>query len=268
MSCPDCTTGANLPGTPKGVIKDDGSYFAAAPKGGEGSEHKRAVLLLTDAFGLGLDNPKIMADYFAEQLHCDVWVPDIWAGKPLIKESELKMPEKAGEKIGFLGWSRFYMTMLPKIGKIISNRPSVVDKRIKNFINKIKADNKYENMGAVGYCFGGACCARLAATDAVDTVVICHPGNFSLKLIDKFIIPVSFVCAEDDFTFPTAKRQKAERLLAQRAKDDKRGVEYEFQDYKGTVHGFAARPNTQLPEIKEAFEKSLEQTVSWFKKRL
>lgn len=158
MSCPDCTTGANLPGTPKGVIKDDGSYFAAAPKGGEGSEHKRAVLLLTDAFGLGLDNPKIMADYFAEQLHCDVWVPDIWAGedfsvlmcllikslsfddsltplcagKPLIKESELKMPEKAGEKIGFLGWSRFYMTMLPKIGKIISNRPSVVDKRIKN----------------------------------------------------------------------------------------------------------------------------------------
>lgn len=37
----------------------------------------------------------------------------------------------------------------------------------------------------------------------------------------------------DDFTFPTAKRQKAERLLAQRAKDDKRGVEYEFQDYKG-----------------------------------
>lgn len=37
---------------------------------------------------------------------------------------------------------------------------------------------------------------------------------------------------------------------------------------KGTVHGFAARPNTQLPEIKEAFEKSLEQTVSWFKKRL
>lgn len=37
---------------------------------------------------------------------------------------------------------------------------------------------------------------------------------------------------------------------------------------KGTVHGFAARPNTQLPEIKEAFEKSLQQTVTWFKKHL
>lgn len=86
MSCPDCITGANLPGTPKGVLKDDGSYFAAAPEGGN-SEHKRAVILLTDVFGLGLDNPKIMADYFAEQLQCDVWVPDIFAGKrdmPLI----------------------------------------------------------------------------------------------------------------------------------------------------------------------------------------
>jgi hypothetical protein len=80
MSCPDCITGANLPGTPKGVLKDDGSYFAAAPEGGN-SEHKRAVILLTDVFGLGLDNPKIMADYFAEQLQCDVWVPDIFAGE-------------------------------------------------------------------------------------------------------------------------------------------------------------------------------------------
>lgn len=78
MSCPDCTTGAKLAGTPKGVIKDDGSYFAAAP---EGSDQKRAVVLLTDAFGLGLDNPKIMADYFSEQLQCDVWVPDIFKGE-------------------------------------------------------------------------------------------------------------------------------------------------------------------------------------------
>jgi hypothetical protein len=52
-------------------------------------------------------------------------------GKPLVRENELKMPEKAGEKIGFLGWTRFYMTMLPKIPRFISNRPSVVDKRIK-----------------------------------------------------------------------------------------------------------------------------------------
>lgn len=79
MSCPDCITGGKLAGTPKGTISKDGSYLAAAT---DGSESKRAVVLLTDAFGLGLDNPKLMADYFSEQLKCDVWVPDIFKGVP------------------------------------------------------------------------------------------------------------------------------------------------------------------------------------------
>lgn len=38
----------------------------------------------------------------------------------------------------------------------------------------------------------------------------------------------------DDFTFPATTRQQAERILAERAKDDKRALDYEFQDYKGT----------------------------------
>ncbi|KAF5362099.1 hypothetical protein D9756_002118 [Leucocoprinus leucothites] len=265
MSCPDCTTGVKLPGTPKGVTREDKSYLAAAP---EGSESKRAVVLLTDAFGLGLDNPKIMADYFSEQLKCDVWVPDIFKGKPLVRENQLTMPERAGEKIGALGWTKFYLTFISCLPRFIASRPSVADKRIKAFINKIKAERKYDNIGAVGYCYGGAACVRLAVTDTVDTVVVCHPGQFSLKLVDKMIIPVAWVCAEDDFTFPTSKRKKAEENLAKRAKDEKRAIAYEFQDYKGTVHGFAARPNTQLPEIKEAFEKSLLQTVSWFTKHI
>ena len=36
----------------------------------------------------------------------------------------------------------------------------------------------------------------------------------------------------------------------------------------GTAHGFAARPNLDLPEIKEAFELAFEQTVQWFQKTL
>ena len=36
----------------------------------------------------------------------------------------------------------------------------------------------------------------------------------------------------------------------------------------GTAHGFALRPNLNIPEIKTAFEGALEQTVNWFKKTL
>jgi hypothetical protein len=148
MSCPDCTTGVKLAGTPKGVINEDGSYLAAAP---EASDHKRTVILLTDAFGLGIDNPKIMADYFSEQLQCDVWVPNFfngkslsqsslcdtktkqlyYLGKPLVRENQLKMPERAGEKIGALAWLKFSLAIISSLPKFIANRPSVADKRIK-----------------------------------------------------------------------------------------------------------------------------------------
>ncbi|KAF9454483.1 alpha/beta-hydrolase [Macrolepiota fuliginosa MF-IS2] len=265
MSCPDCTTGDILVGTPKGATKDDGSYLAAAP---DGSDSKRAVVLLTDIFGLGLDNPKIIADYLSEQLKCDVWVPDLFKGKPPVRPDQLQMPQRAGEKIGALRWTKFIFTALTSLPSIISTRPSVGEKRIREFINKIKAEHKYDTIGAVGYCYGGIACVRLAVTDIIDTVVVCHPGRFSLKLIDQLVIPVAWVCAEDDFGFPTTKRKKAEEILAERAKDDKRALAYEFQDYKGTTHGFACRPNGQIPEIKEAFEKSLEQIVSWFNKHI
>lgn len=36
----------------------------------------------------------------------------------------------------------------------------------------------------------------------------------------------------------------------------------------GTVHGFAARPAMSIPEVKKAFEDSVEQTIGWFEKTL
>ena len=36
----------------------------------------------------------------------------------------------------------------------------------------------------------------------------------------------------------------------------------------GTTHGFACRPDLSNQTITEAYEKALEQTVSWFKETL
>jgi dienelactone hydrolase len=71
----------------------------------------------------------------------------------------------------------------------------------------------------------------------------------------------------DDTFFPDALKDKSEAEFASR-KDKENFVEYEFKVYKGTAHGFALRPNLDLPEIKTAFEGALEQTVGWFKKTL
>lgn len=36
----------------------------------------------------------------------------------------------------------------------------------------------------------------------------------------------------------------------------------------GTAHGFAVRPNLEVPDVKEGYEGALDQTVAWFKKTL
>lgn len=62
-------------------------------------------------------------------------------------------------------------------------------------------------------------------------------------------------------------RNGAEAIFAAR-KDQPGFIDYEFADYAGTAHGFAARPNLELPNIVEAYKKAMEQTATWFAKTL
>ena len=79
MSCPDCVVGGLLPGEPIGIRSIRNAYFSVSPSANNPS--KRAVLLLTDVFGLSYKNPMILADMIAKRLDCDVWVPDYFNGE-------------------------------------------------------------------------------------------------------------------------------------------------------------------------------------------
>lgn len=76
MNCEQCGQGYVLKGEPEGTMVD-GAYLS------EGGNKTRAILLLTDIFGLPLVNCKIMADRFSKELDCDVWVPDLFGGASL-----------------------------------------------------------------------------------------------------------------------------------------------------------------------------------------
>jgi dienelactone hydrolase len=77
MSCPDCTSGNSLPGSPKGT-EENGVYLA---KGSSQPDTKdKAVIIFTDIFGLSISNPKLIADTIAERTGFDVWVPDLFDG--------------------------------------------------------------------------------------------------------------------------------------------------------------------------------------------
>ncbi|KAH8114346.1 dienelactone hydrolase endo-1,3,1,4-beta-D-glucanase [Phellopilus nigrolimitatus] len=260
--CEHCKAGGELPGEPKGVVLD-GAYFA------EGADHTKAIVFLTDAFGLALVNSKIMADQLAEKVGCDVWVPDQFEGGQLFELSDLDglLPQKPGVKLTIGSKLGLVWTILKRLPRLLSNRPAVVEKRIQTFITKLKADKKYEKIGVAGYCFGGSIGIQIAATTLVDSAVISHPGQCSADQIKAIRVPSSWQCAEEDMGFGPQLRVDAEAIFASR-KDKPDFIDYEFCDYKGTVHGFAARPNLSIPEAKEGFERSFEATVKWFQKTL
>ena len=49
------------------------------------------------------------------------------------------------------------------------------------------------------YCFGGSSCVRLGGTDLVNSVVICHPGTFTIDQVKAIKVPTAWVCAEGIF---------------------------------------------------------------------
>ncbi|KAJ7126070.1 dienelactone hydrolase endo-1,3,1,4-beta-D-glucanase [Mycena epipterygia] len=267
MSCPDCVSGTFLPGQPVGSFGIHGAYYSPAPTtASTETRNKRAIILLTDAFGLPLTNCKLTADKLAERLACDVWVPDIFAGNPIFPV-EIMIPTRVGEKLSFGYWARFYWTLLLRLPYLVASRPSVVDSRLSTFFRDLREQKKYEKIGAVGYCYGGATAVRIGATGAIQSAVVCHPGPFSIAQLKTSTVPTSWVCAEDDAYFKPEKRLEAEAIFAERKGKDT-FVDYEFKEYKDTTHGFASRPDLKYPEIKEAYEKALDQTVEWFKKTL
>ncbi|KAF9480402.1 dienelactone hydrolase endo-1,3,1,4-beta-D-glucanase [Pholiota conissans] len=270
-TCPRCAEGAVLLGEPTGSIVPEfqGAYLAPAPGlGGEPS--KFAVFLLTDAFGLPLKNSKIIADEIAKRLGCDVWIPDYFDGRPMIPLSKMSMVpgERAGVKVTTWEWIRFiFMVMLPQIPVFIGNRPSVALRRLKDFTVLVKEKKKYEKIGTVGYCFGGTMSAMIGMTGLVDSIVVAHPGKLTVEQVSAIKAPASFVFAEDDLFFTAPFRDRTEAVFAARkGKED--FLEYECKTYKATAHGFACRPNLDLPEVKKAYEDAFEQTIAWFKKTI
>jgi carboxymethylenebutenolidase len=96
MTCTYCYKGFALPGEPKGTMVGQ-DYFTAAPN--DATERTKAIVLLTDIFGLPLPNPRIIADHLADQVGVDVWVPDYFNGASLIITSTDAL---SGAAVGWL----------------------------------------------------------------------------------------------------------------------------------------------------------------------
>jgi carboxymethylenebutenolidase len=50
-------------------------------------------------------------------------------GNPPVRPEQMKIPERPGQKLGFLDYLNFIWVILTRLPSFIANRPAVTDKR-------------------------------------------------------------------------------------------------------------------------------------------
>jgi len=265
------TSGRILPGSPQGVFHD-GAYLHPGSESKEPGGTTKAVVILTDAFGLDLQNCKIIADQLSQRLDCDVWVPDLFDGDPPIPSRYVNLKPRPGAKKTVAMRLRLILPMtwlvLHVVLKAYKGIPEKVDPRVHLFLKKLKAEKGYDKIGAVGYgAPGGPAALRLASTSFIDTAVINNTALSNPKDFRSIQVPTSWICASGFETKQESLRKQAETVLASR-EGKSESIDYEFREYPGLVHTFAIAPRLDVPDSRSAFGEAFEQTVGWLQKTL
>jgi dienelactone hydrolase len=294
-----CATGSLHTGTPTGEIKKIhglDTYVAEAPTGSP----KGLIVLIPDAFGIGLPNNRILADAYAKRTNSLVYLPDFMNGnlpQPPSPNSRSHIPNnkvtgyvlpadalisyKAMSATGL--WNQLY-----KLGHflyllryfvpfLIYARPAVAAPKVFKFFKDLRSENgeaKDLPVGTAGFCWGGNFVTQLCwdqekaanGKRLVDCGFVAHPSMLKYPGdIEMILLPYSCAASEhDEQMSPEDAKKTKQILMAKTAKTKDQGVEHEFVMYGGAHHGFAVRADEHEKTEAEAGQKAEDQAVSWF----
>ena len=235
-------------GTPVGTEEVHNGYNLYITKPPGHTKATKAVLYLTDVFGIQLPQNKLLADSFARAGFLTV-APDLFGGAPA--PGDINVP--GFNTTAFLDQHGPDKTD-PIVAAALSFMQSLGIPRI----------------GTAGYCYGGRYAFRAAGTlgnttanttanfDAVDAVFAAHPSLLSDDEISASKAPASIAAAETDSMMSVARRTEITTLLQDS------GNEYSFAVYGGTSHGFGVRANVTDPRQKFAKGEAFLQAARWF----
>ncbi|GAA6049265.1 hypothetical protein JCM3770_005912 [Rhodotorula araucariae] len=275
--CKACIQGHKLDGEPRGTMKELGGlhyYFAE----GDRTQKDKAIVLGHDLFGLGLPNPKLVADWLAEHTGMATYVPDLMEGDYIdtshIPPQRQKLFDEPLKGKSLFQRARFFAaqfwTFFSIIGPRYLLRHSVAHALdlTQKFCKDLREQKGHSRLGFVGYCYGGAVAVHLAGTPGslkpVDAVVAFHPAPVAAGDFAKIAVPFMLSCAGEDIFFDSIKPAALDALGALPP-----AVPTEVHDdAHGTVHGYGVRPDLQAPEVREAFERGRERTAHFFARYL
>ncbi|KAJ7147630.1 alpha beta-hydrolase [Mycena crocata] len=239
--CKDCVKGVTHEGTPEGKIESIGGVecYVATPT--VDFPKDKAVLFLTDVFGLALVNNKLLADDFARN-GFKIVMPDYLHGDPIPVEA---MEAGTFDIMKWFGGHGTEQTR-PPLDKVIA---------------ALKADG-ITSFAAVGYCFGGRYVFDLAFDGVITTAATSHPSLLQVPAdLEKYVAtskaPLLINSCTTDNMFPPEAQAKADEIFAGFAPGYKR--EY----FEGCTHGFAVRGDLSDPKVKAGKEDAFKATVEW-----
>ncbi|KAH7129252.1 dienelactone hydrolase [Dactylonectria macrodidyma] len=222
-------------GNPVGRVEvHDGVTMYISPAA-RAQKSNKAVLYLTDAFGLPLLQNKLLADSFARAGFTTV-MPDIFQGDPAPHDITFDAEE-------FLA----------------KHTTNVTDPVIETTVKYMRERLYFDRIAVTGYCFGGRYAFRfLAEGRGADIGFAAHPSFLQDSEVLAISGPASIAAAEVDSLFEADRRLEVEGLLGQ--------TPHPFQValYSGTFHGFGTRANISDPEQKFGKEEAFFQAVRWF----
>ncbi|KAI1793482.1 alpha/beta-hydrolase [Ganoderma leucocontextum] len=247
--CADCFKGVRHEGTPEGTTQTIGGIVSYVATPTAEYPKDKVVLFLADAFGLKLENNKLLADDFARN-GFKVVMPDIFDDEPA--------PINAfspGVTFDIGAW----------IGRHPPTRANVI---VHAVIDALKAEG-VTKFGSLGYCYGGRLCFDLAFTGDVHVVATSHPSLLQApadlqKYFEVAKAPLLINAAEVDQQFPAESRKAADEIFG----DGKFAPGYSQTYWPGCIHGFAVRGDLSKPEVKAGKEGAFKASVEWLQKYL
>ncbi|KAH9933391.1 alpha/beta-hydrolase [Fomitopsis serialis] len=247
--CKHCVSGVRHEGTPEGKFEEFGGVrcYVATPTVDYPKD--KAILYLTDIFGIDLPNHQLLADDYARN-GFKVIVPDILYDDPAPFDAL-----DAGSTWDFMAWLAKHggETVLPVLAKVVPALQS-------SGISKI---------AALGFCYGARPAFDLAFLNTVSVVVVSHPSLLKVpEDIEKYKAvskaPLLINSCEIDMMFPSDAQAATDKVLGGGAF----APGYERTYWEGCTHGFSVRGDLSDPKVKAGKEGVFKASVEFLIKHL
>ncbi|KIK62366.1 hypothetical protein GYMLUDRAFT_41788 [Collybiopsis luxurians FD-317 M1] len=247
--CDDCFKGVTHEGTPKGHWEKIGGIdcYVGIPSDIEYPKDK-ALLFLSDVFGMQLVNNRLLVDDFAANGILTYGV-DYFFGDPMPADA---MNSETFDRDAWRAQHGYDRTR-PAVDAVIA---ALKEKGIQSF-------------GATGYCFGAAYTVPLAIENVIQVAAVSHPSRLKVpEDLEKYAsvskAPFLINSCEVDAMFPKESQAKADEIFG----NDKFAPGYKREYFPGCKHGFAVRGDMNDTKVKAGKEGAFKATVEWMKKCL